>query len=85
MFVADTVRTIKEKEDSKVTMRMFRRLDEMLNEANVQHFFSLPVESKNGLVNDEDYASVWYDSSDSMTFNHVFSLWCKVVRASRFL
>lgn len=81
LFIADTVTTIKESDNHPVTLEMIETLDSMLNEYGVTHFFSYPIDSTNGIANNqEDFLSVAYDSKDRMTFDLVYMLWSKTVR-----
>jgi hypothetical protein len=53
----------------------------MLNEYDVQHFFSLPINATDGIANNpDDYVTVFYESENSVTFNLVYAVWCKCVR-----
>lgn len=81
LFVADTTKTIKDTDKHPVTEEMIEKLDAMLNEYGITHFFTLPINSTDGIANnDEDYLNVFYDSKDSLSFNLVYALWCKVTK-----
>lgn len=81
LFIADTGKTIKDTNKHPVTMEMTERLDGMLNEYGIMHFFSLPIDSTDGIANnDEDFLTVFYSSEDRLAFNLVYALWCKTVR-----
>lgn len=81
MFIADETTTIKDTENHPIKEGMIEKLDEMLTEYGVQHFFTLPIDATDGIANnDDDYLNVFYDSKDKMTFNLVYMLWVKTVR-----
>ena len=81
MFIADVTKTIKSTENHPIEDGMIEKLDEMLTQYGVQHFFSLPIDSTDGIANnDEDCLNIFYASEDSMTFNLVYMLWVKTTR-----
>lgn len=81
MFIADRYQNIIEKENETITEEMIEKLESMLTEYEVKHFFSLPIESKDGIaVNQDCILSIAYDSKDNVKFNLVYALWCKVYR-----
>lgn len=81
LFVADTTKAIKDTDEYPVTEEMIDKLDNMLNEYGVTHFFTLPIDSTDGVANDaEDLLNVFYDSKDDLLFNLVYALWCKAIR-----
>lgn len=81
MFIADETTIIKDTENHPIKEGMIEKLDEMLTEYGVQHFFTLPIDATDGIANnDDDYLNVFYDSKDEMTFNLVYMLWVKTIR-----
>lgn len=83
MFVANRYQIIKNYEDTiEVNEEMVEKLDKMLTENGVQHFFSLPAGDENGCaINDDEVVYVYYDADiDDMTFKLVYMLWAKTVR-----
>ena len=81
MFVSDLYLNIKNTEEYPIREGMIEKLDEMLKAQNVQHFFSLPVESTDGIADNGDHIlSLHYDSRDDMIINLIYILWCKAVR-----
>lgn len=81
MFIADTMKHIKENENYLVEEGMIEKLDKMLTEYGVQHFFSLPIETdENGCAKDGYVLEVFYDSKDDLTFTLVYALWAKTIR-----
>lgn len=81
MYIADVTKTIRSTENHPIEDGMIEKLDEMLTEYGVQHFFTLPIDSTDGIANnDDDYLNVFYDSKDEMTFDLVYMLWMKSVR-----
>lgn len=82
LFIADTYHTIKETEDCLVTEEMIDKLDDMLTEYGVQHYFSLPTAAdEDGYAKDGDVLNVFYDASeDDLTWHLVYALWLKTVR-----
>ena len=82
MFVADTFVNIREYErQPEVNESMVEEFDRMLNEYNVKHFFSLPLESTDGIADDPTcFLSISYNSEDDLTFKLVYMLWAKTVR-----
>lgn len=81
LFIADKGKDIKDTEKYPMTMDKIEKLDKMLSEYGVTHFFSLPIDSTDGIANnDEDYLTVFYDSKDSLSFNLAYALWCKTIR-----
>lgn len=81
LFIADTVKNIKDTDKYPITIEMVETLDEMLSEYGVTHFFSYPIDSTDGIANNpEDYLTIFYDGKDSLTFNLVYALWCKTTR-----
>lgn len=79
MFIADMYHNIKDTEEFPLEDGMVERLDEMLTEYKVDHFFSLPHPSD---IDKDETASlmVGYDSKDDVTFFLVYALWLKSVR-----
>lgn len=82
MFIADTCLNIREDENHRIEEGMIEKLDAMLTEYGVEHFFTLPIDSTDGIANDDSHVlTVFYDKSkDEMTFDLVYALWSKVVR-----
>lgn len=80
MFMADVKQVIKDREENRVTTEMLEILDEMLNDYEVKHFFTLP-DGKDGIAFDDSHvANVYFEESDRMTFSLVYMLWFKTVR-----
>lgn len=79
MFIADSYKIIHDSEEYGLDEEMVNKLDSMLTDYNVNHFFSLPKESD---MEADETASliVYYDSKDDVTFFLVYALWCKVYR-----
>lgn len=79
MFIADMYQNIKDTEEYPIEDGMVEKLDKMLTDNGVEHFFSLPrIEDTD---KDETVAlTVAYDSDKDMEFFLVYALWCKVVR-----
>ena len=81
LFIADMTKTIKDTADYPIEEGMIEKLDAMLTEYGVQHFFSQPISSTDGIAdNDEDCLNVFYDSKDGIAFALVYMLWCKAIR-----
>lgn len=83
MFVANRYQVIKDYEGvESVSNEMIEKLDEMLTEYGVQHFFTLPEGDENGIaINDDEIVYLYYDADkDEMTFGLVYMLWAKTVR-----
>ena len=81
MFVADRYINIKETEEYRMDEAKAEKLDEMLNQFGVVHFFSYPIESENGIaIHDDHFLSLAYDSKDELTVTLVYALWMKTVR-----
>lgn len=82
MFVATRSQVIRSYEGYEIEDGMIEKLDEMLTAYGVQHFFTLPLNSTDGIANDDrDVMNVLYDGdNDRMTFNLVYMLWAKTVR-----
>lgn len=81
LFIADTYHTIKETEECPATDEMIDKLDEMLNEYGVRHYFSLPTADEDGYAKDGEVLNVFYDASeDDLTWHLVYALWLKAVR-----
>lgn len=81
MFIADRTITIKSTDKHRIENGMIEKLDEMLNGYNITHFFTTPIDSTNGIANnDEDYLNLFYDEEDEMTVDLVYALWCKTIR-----
>ena len=81
MFIADQMKPIKETEEFPVKDEMIEKLDQMLTEYGVQHFFTLPSEQdEEGFVKDGYVLDLFYDSDDYMTFTLVYALWLKTIR-----
>ena len=79
MFIANEYLHIKEKEGKEVTEEMVEKLDEMLNQYNVQHFFSEPM-NENEDDEIDNVLAIFYEDKDRQTFYLVYMLWCKTVR-----
>lgn len=70
--------TIKEKNGRVVTQEQLEKLDEMLTEYNVEHFFTYPMDATDGIANnDEDVCEIVYESKNSGTVFLVIALWHK--------
>lgn len=82
MFIATRYTVIKDYEDNHVNEEMIDKLDEMLTEYGVEHFFTLPDGDENGCaIEDDAVLNVYYDDTkDEMTFMLVALLWAKSVR-----
>ena len=82
MFIADERQIIKDTEEFEIKTGMIEKLDEMLTEYGVEHFFCLPTEvNEDGtLKNEDDCLEVFYDSKDRITFDIVYMLWGKTER-----
>ena len=81
MFIATRFQLIRETEDYAVTEEMISKLDEMLTNAGVTHFFTLPFNQEDGFPADDHVACVFYDDDqDATAFACVYILWSKVVR-----
>lgn len=83
MFVASRFQVIKDIEgEPEVTEEMLEKLDAMLTEYGVNHFFALPMGDEDGVaINDDEVAVVYYDGDvDRIKFNLVYVLWSKAVR-----
>ena len=83
MFIADRIQVIKQREgEAEITNEMIEKLDQMLTEYGVQHFFSLPKGDNEGIaLDDDEILYIYYDrAQDEMTFNLVYMLWAKTVR-----
>lgn len=83
MFVANRYQVIRDYEGFVgVNDEMIEKLDKMLTEYGVQHFFTLPEGDENGwAVRDDEIIYVFYDADiDDMTFSLVYMLWSKTVR-----
>lgn len=77
MFIADRMIAIHDKEDSIVSYEMIEKLDQMLNEYNVPHAFTL----YNADHQDTDVAfNLYYEEKDEMTLDLVLMLWAKLER-----
>lgn len=76
LFIADTTITIKDTETSPIKEGMVEKLDEMLNEYGITHFFTLPIDSTDGIANnDEDCLNLWYDKKDELKVELIYALW----------
>lgn len=82
LFIANRYQVVKNTEDCTINEGMIEKLDEMLTEYGVKHFFTLPDGDANGSAIDQDaVVNVFYDDdTDSMTFFLVYALWSKTVR-----
>lgn len=81
LFIADRTQTIKSTEEYPIHDGMIEKLDDMLNEYGVKHFFTLPIDSTDGIANNaDDYLNLFYDGKDETTFTLVYILWCKTTR-----
>lgn len=82
LFIANRYQVIKNTNDCTVEESMIEKLDEMLNEYGVKHFFTLPDGDGTGAAIDQDAVlNVYYDDdTDTMTFFLVYALWTKTVR-----
>lgn len=81
MTIFDVCTNIKDTEAHPMTEAMLDKLDEMLTQNGVEHFFTLPVEATDGIAtNPDDYVTVFYTEAKRMTFNLVYMTWAKVVR-----
>ena len=77
MFIADRIIAIHDKEDSIVSYEMIEKLDQMLNEYNVPHAFSLYFADHQ----DTDVAfNLYYEEKDEMTLDLVLMHWAKLER-----
>lgn len=77
MFNADRMIAIHDKEDSIVSYEMIKKLDQMLNEYNVPHAFTLYDPDNQ----DTDVAfNLYYEEKDEMTLDLVLMLWAKLER-----
>lgn len=81
LFIADTTITIRDTKDYPIEDGMIEKLDDMLNEHGVSHFFTLPIDSTDGIANnDNDCLNLFYDSKDKLTFDLIYALWLKSIR-----
>lgn len=82
MFIADRFQVIKDYEGNTVGQGMIEKLDEMLTENGVEHFFSLPEGDKDGAaIRDDEVLYCYYDASkDAVAFLAIYVLWAKRVR-----
>lgn len=82
LFIANRYQVIKNNNECQIEDGMIEKLDEMLNEYGVKHFFTLPDGDGTGAAIDQDaVVNVFYDAdTDEMTFFLVYALWTKTVR-----
>lgn len=79
MFIADMFYCIHDTEEFPLEDGMIEKLDQMLTENGIKHYFSLPHEAS--IDKDETISlECGYDSDDSTTFFLIYALWCKTVR-----
>lgn len=83
LFIADRTKVIKDTDNYPINEGMIEKLDEMLTENGIQHFFTLPIDATDGIANnDEDCLNVFYDSKDEMAFFLTYALWIKTYRGA---
>ena len=81
MFIADHFINIKSTEENTIEDGMIEKLDEMLTENGIQHVFTLPIESEDGIAKDPEVVlSLGYEEVDDMAVSLVYMLWAKTVR-----
>lgn len=80
MFLADRFITIHEKEKYPITEELIEKLDEMLTQYNIQHFFSLPISNLDGTAADDEVVSISYESKDEVTVELIICLWSRIHR-----
>lgn len=82
LFIANRYQVIKNTNDCEIKDGMIEKLDEMLTQYGVKHFFTLPEGDGTGVAIDQDVVvNVFYDDDiDSTTFFLVYALWSKTVR-----
>jgi len=79
MFIADMYQNIRDTEEYELTEELIEKLDKMLTENGIEHFFSLP---RNEDIDADETVSltVAYEREKETAFFLVYALWCKVYR-----
>lgn len=81
MFIADRYHVIRETEEYQITEEMIEKLDSMLTEYGVQHFFTEPhADSETGFAKDDEVLDLYYEEKDEKVWVLVYALWLKTVR-----
>lgn len=79
MFIAERYQNIKDTDEYPMTYELLETLDQLLDQFNVKHFFTLG--SQADIDEDPDVVySVMYEEKDHSTFFLVYALWCKHYR-----
>lgn len=79
MFIANHYVNLKDTEEHPMTLDLLEKLDKMLTDNNIQHFFADP--HTEDLDKDPDACeSVYYEDTNQMSFFLVYALWCKQYR-----
>lgn len=81
MFIADSYHVIRETEEYPVTEGMIEKLDAMLSEYGVPHYFALPnADPETGYAKDDEVLNLYYEAKDTKVWVLVYALWLKTVR-----
>lgn len=81
LFIADRYQVIRDTEKYPIRDGMIEKLDAMLTEYGVTHFFTLPsADPETGLAKDDECLNLCYDSKDEIVEHLVYALWLKTVR-----
>lgn len=79
MFIADRYQNIKETDEYPMTNELLETLDQLLDQFNVKHFFTIGYQAD--IDEDPDVVgSVMYEDENHATFFLVYALWCKQYR-----
>ena len=79
--MADSCGVIRTYDDYPVNDGMLEKLDEMLNQYNVPHFFTLPDGDDEGFAIDQTHvAKLYYESENHTACIIVYMLWLKTIR-----
>lgn len=79
MFIAECYQNIKDTDECPMTNELLETLDQLLDQFNVKHFFTMGYQAD--IDEDPDVVySVMYEEKDHATFFLVYALWCKQYR-----